>query len=337
MAPARARRLRRRPARARLARGRLDEPLRRRDPHAVLRRTEHPDRTPLAGGVRAYGRDRAAPVRVSVPARPTRGRGGLPGRSRAPASARRPLSRALDRRGARDRPAARPGGPAQRHVLRTRRVRVARVGRAVVRARHRRPPGLRGDGHPGRGRTHRRRRDDEGGFRVRHGRLLCRQVVERDRGDGRLRAAGRGRAAAHVVLPRGRWASRAPAPDHRLHHLVLLPPRGARARLRREGGVARGGRRARRAPASGARRPAGAVVVVGLLRDEPRPQRAGRPRSRIRRASSTRPASPATASSRRRRSASTSPSSSPATSRRSTSRRSTRRVSNAACPGPKPS
>ena len=39
---------------------------------------------------------------------------------------------------------------------------------------------------------------------------------------------------------------RAAAADDRLHHLVLLPPRRARARLRREGADARGGRRARR-------------------------------------------------------------------------------------------
>ena len=52
---------------------------------------------------------------------------------------------------------------------------------------------------------------------------------------------------------------------------------GAGRRLRREGADARGGRGARGAPAAAARGPAGAVVVVGLLRDEPRPQRARRP------------------------------------------------------------
>ena len=42
----------------------------RRHPRAVLRRAEHPDRAPLARGVRADGRDRLPPVRLPVPARP---------------------------------------------------------------------------------------------------------------------------------------------------------------------------------------------------------------------------------------------------------------------------
>src|SRR5581483_4488055 len=52
------------------------------------------------------------------------------------------LARADDRGSARDRPAARPGRPPHGDLLRARRLRVARVGRAVVRARDRRPPGL---------------------------------------------------------------------------------------------------------------------------------------------------------------------------------------------------
>ena len=220
MAPTRARRFRRRPARARLARGRLDEPLRRRDSHAVLRRAEHPDRAPLARGVRADGRDRAAPVRLPVPARPTQDVAvfqdalALQHRLGVPLASSRSTRRSGSSRNSTRR-------AAQRHLLRARRVRVARVGRAVVRARDRRPPGLRGDGHPGRGRAHRRRRDDEG-------RLAC-GTSSAVPASGRTRSprwpassCRSRRAAAHVVLPRGRWAPRAAAPDHRLHHLVLL-------------------------------------------------------------------------------------------------------------------
>ena len=169
-----------------------------------------------------------------------------------------------------------------------------------------------------RGRSRHGSRDDEGPDRLRRGRLLRRRVVARGGGDGRRRPAGRGPEALDVVLARGRRAPGAAAADDRLLDLVLLPPRRPGRRLRREGADARGGRRPRTSPAAAPRGAAGADVVVGLLRDEPRPQRARRPTPPIRTGSSTRPASRATASSRRRRSASTSPSSSPGASRRST-------------------
>ena len=247
MAPTRARRLRRRPARARLARGRLDEPLGRRDPHAVLRRAEHPDRAPLAGGVRADGRDRPAPVRLPVPARPARGRRRRSRRrSRSSIGSASPLASSRSARRSRIVPQLDPEGllsatyceldgyasPESVVQWYARGIDV-RQGCEVtgIRVEDGRIAGV---------------ETTKGDIRVRHGRLLRGQVVERDRGDGRLRPAGRGRAAAHVVLPRGRRAPRAAAADDRLHHLVLLPPRRARARLRREGAVARGSRRARR-------------------------------------------------------------------------------------------
>ena len=60
---------------------------------------------------------------------------------------------------------------------------------------------------------------------------------------------GARRAAAHVVLARARRPARRPAAHDRLHDELLLPPRGARHRLRRARGGARGRRRARAASA----------------------------------------------------------------------------------------
>src|SRR4051794_32813442 len=141
LAPAAARGRRRRAARARLARRRVDVALGRGDPRTVLRRAEHPDRPPLAGGGRADGRDRLPAVRLSVSPRPARGRHVVPRGARAPAGARRTVARAFDRGRARDRPPGRSGGAARRDLLRARRLRVARVGCAVVRARARRAAG----------------------------------------------------------------------------------------------------------------------------------------------------------------------------------------------------
>ena len=113
-------------------------------------------------------------------------------------------------------------------------------------------------------------------------RLLRGRLVARGRGAGRRRPARRGREALDLVLARGRRPARAAAADDRLLHVVLLPPRGAGPRLRRERADARGGGGARRAPAAAAGGSAGADVVVGLLRDQPRLQRAGRAGGRAR-------------------------------------------------------
>ena len=244
MASARARRHRRRAARARLARGRVDLAVGRRDPGAVLRRAEHPDRAPLAGGVRADGRHRLPPVRLPVLARPSRRRPLVPRGARAPAGARRAVARALGRGRARDRPPARRRGAARRDLLRARRLCLARVGRAVVRARAGRPAGLRGDRDPRRGRSRHGSRDDEGPIRLRRGGVLRRRVVARGGGAGRRRPAGRGPEALDVVLARGRRPPGAAAADDRLLDLVLLPPRRPGRRLRRQGADPRGGGRA---------------------------------------------------------------------------------------------
>ena len=116
---------------------------------------------------------------------------------------------------------------------------------------HRRPAGLRGD----------RRSSVEGG------RVAGVETTQgRDRAAARssaARARGRAEVAAMAGVelpvegekrwmwfsPGGRRPARAAAADDRLHDLLLLPPRGAGDRLRREGADARGGRRARRCAA----------------------------------------------------------------------------------------
>ena len=165
----------------------------------------------------------------------------------APAAARRSLAGAVGRGGARDRSAARAGRPARRDLLRARRLRLAGVGRPVVRApgwtcgRAARSPAS--TSRAGASQASRRRR---GRSRCETRRLLRGRVVARGRGDGRRRPAGRGREALDLVLARGRRPPRAAAADDRLLDLVLLPPRRPGDRLRRQGADARGGRRARR-------------------------------------------------------------------------------------------
>ena len=79
VAPRRARHHRRRPARARDARVRLDVEVGRRLPDAIRRRAQRADRPPLAARARGDGRrDRAAAVGLPLPARPARGRRGVP-------------------------------------------------------------------------------------------------------------------------------------------------------------------------------------------------------------------------------------------------------------------
>ena len=153
----------------------------------------------------------------------------------------------------------------------------------------------------------------------------------------RARAPGPGRASASLVHVAGRRTATRAAAHRRLLDQLLLPSRGAGARLRRPGAAARGRRRGGRASAARADRPADRVVVVGLLRGLARSQRTRRRERPRARASSTRPASPATASSRRRRSASTWRNSSRASPPPSTSRRSTSSASRAGPSAARPS
>src|SRR5581483_11882248 len=130
-----------------------------------------------------------------------------------------------------------------------------------------------GDRHPRPGGTDRSGRDDERRDRDRRRRLRRRRVVGRGRRDGRRRAASPRRGAVDVLHARGRRPAGAGAADDRLLERLLLPPRGAGARVRRARADRGGHGRARRPAPARAARPAGAVLVVGLLRGEPRPQR----------------------------------------------------------------
>ena len=90
----------------------------------------------------------------------------------------------------------------------------------------------------------------------------------------------RARAALHV-LHRGRPVVPArAAADDRLRDRLLLPPRRRCARARRPRADARGARSDRRAAVAVARRARDPLELVGLVRDEPRPQRARRRRRR---------------------------------------------------------
>ena len=171
----------------------------------------------------------------------------VPRGARAPASRSAcPRASSRSRRRSRSSRSSTPEGLLARDVLRARRLRVAGVGRAVVRARDRRPPGLRGDRRSG------SRTGASPGSRRRRARFACGTVVC---------CAG---AWSHEVAamagvdlpvegekrwmwfsPGGRRPAGAAAADDRLLHLVLLPPRRPGPRLRREGADAGGGRRAR--------------------------------------------------------------------------------------------
>ena len=271
---ARARDHRRRPARARHARGRLDEQVGRRDPRAVRRRAEHPDRAALDRRVRPLrGADRHADrlraVRLPLPAR-------LRGRPRAVPGGARSCRRRL-------------GVPSGELT----------VDDALAIVPQLDPDGLVGatwcptDGRATPEATVAGYADAarRAGVRVRQG-----EPVERiDVRDGRIEAVvtpkgriatdtvvctagvwtrdvgalaglddpGRGPAPAHVVHAGTRRPAE-PAPAHdRLHDQLLLPRRGSRRRVRRPGGVSRGRGRAHRAPAAGARRAADPVARGG--------------------------------------------------------------------------
>ena len=159
-------------------------------------------------------------------------------------------------------PDARP----RRAGLRAPRRRARRAHRAVVR----------GGSDPRRGRPRRRRRDrprdDPHGARDPHGRCL----VARARRDRGLRPAGDAGAALHVLHRGGAVVPTRAAADDRLLDGLLLPPRGASARVRRPRAVARGARAGRSAACAGARGARCPLELVGLLRAEPGSQRARR-------------------------------------------------------------
>ena len=117
-------------------------------------------------------------------------------------------------------------------------------------------------------------------------------------GARRAQPARGGRGALDALHARGARAPRRGAADRRLLDRLLLPPRGARPRLRRPRADHRRRRDAGNAAAADAQRASDPVVLVGLLRDRAGSQRARRRGHGSPRASSTQPASPATASSR---------------------------------------
>ena len=85
----------------------------------------------------------------------------------------------------------------------------------------------------------------QGRIATEHRRLLRGRLVAGDRCDGGRGHPGARRAALDALHASRRWAAGTSAADRRLLDRLLLPPRGARARVRRPRADARGGRRAR--------------------------------------------------------------------------------------------
>ena len=271
---------RRCPAREGNARERLDEQVRRRDPRAVRGRAQREDGAAVDGrvpGARPGQRDRVQAPRLPLHAHEGGRRRGLPERDRAAVAARRPLAADLPGRRQGDDPGTRDLRPARGRLLPDRRPRVARVGRAGLRRRRRHagrhhPPGnvARADRRPRGQDRHDRdlRRPDPHADRHLHRRGL----VAGRRQPGGTGHPGARRSSLDALHARGRRpAGGAPAHD-RLRDRLLLPPRRRRPRLRRPGADDRGRCQPRHEPAPGPRRAADPVLLVGLLRDEPRPK-----------------------------------------------------------------